>query len=196
MQAEAVALGELLVKQNLIHHVKDQAFRNGQGLFRFRVDDSDDGDDSAAALSGQCDTMSSYLHRKALLRWKKEFYVLQISESKLLVFSDEYQSKPSKSYALDAGALEVADQGLCRDNAYCFSLKVAGETLQLASGSSKEQEAWIELLLNAGATLEDTLLESKAKAIFEFEPLDIDGQPHALQRYSGRVCLVVNVASF
>jgi hypothetical protein len=85
---------------------------------------------------------------------------------------------------------------MCRDSSYCFVIEGCGDKLLLASEKSADQEEWLDLLTNAGAKYEDTPLETKAKSIFEFEPLDIDKKKHPLARYAGKVCLVVNVASF
>jgi len=35
----------------------------------------------------------------------------------------------------------------------------------------------------------------KAKSIYEFEALDIDGNNVSLEKYKGHVCLIVNVAT-
>jgi hypothetical protein len=152
-----------------------------------------DESDTASSLTSRCDTKSSHLKEKSFLRWKERFYLLQISDSKLFCFDDEFQSKPRYVLDLSDNGFQVADRGT---GGY-FSLSSAdGTNFNFQASSSKEQEEWVQLLLDAGATFQKAPIESTAKSIFEFTPLDIDKNPHPLAQYTGKVCIVVNVASY
>jgi hypothetical protein len=189
-----VAIGKNLVKSNHIHHVTDAGdFSDSQQLFRFRVDDATADAETATSLTTRCDTQSGHLKEKGFLVWRERFYLLQISDSKFFCFDDEFQSKARYSLDLSGGGFQVADKGT---GGY-FSLTSAdGTNFNFQAGSSKEQEEWVRLLMDAGAEFSKGAIESSAKSVFEFTPMDIDKHEHPLQQYEGKVVIVVNVASF
>jgi hypothetical protein len=49
--------------------------------YRFRSDDGTDDTDTAPFLAAACDSKAGYLARKAFLRWKTQYFVLQVSGS-------------------------------------------------------------------------------------------------------------------
>lgn len=193
-RAAAVGIGKSLVKLNHLHHVSDAGdFSDSQQLFRFRVDDKTDEAETATSLTTRCDTQSGHLKEKGFLRWKERFYLLQISDSKLFCFDDEFQSAPRYTLDLSAGGYQVADKGT---GGYFALTSPDGGNFNFQAGSSKEQEEWVRLLLDAGAEFQKAPIESTAQTVFEFTPLDIDKHEHPLQQHAGKVCIVVNVASF
>jgi len=61
---------------------------------------------------------------------------------------------------------------------------------------SKDQEAWINALSNAGCRFDkEEVADGSHKSIFEFNALNIDGVDTSLSAYTGNVCVIVNVAS-
>jgi hypothetical protein len=94
---------------------------------------------------------------------------------------------------LSEAGFQVADRGT---GGYFSLTSSDGSNFNFQASSSKEQEEWVQLLLDAGAAFEKAPIETTAKTIFEFEPLDIDKNPHPLAQYTGKVCIVVNVASY
>jgi hypothetical protein len=193
-RSAAVAIGKSLVKANHIHHVSDAGdFSDSQQLFRFRADDATADAETASSLTTRCDTQSGLLKEKGFLVWRERFYLLQMSDSKFFCFDDEFQSKARYTLDLSAGGFQVADKGT---GGY-FSLTSAdGTNFNFQAGSSKEQEEWVRLLIDAGAAFSKGPIESTAQTVCEFTPMDIDKHEHPLRQYEGKVVIVVNVASF
>jgi len=192
---EALELGQKLIDNNLIHH-------NKRELKILRDDDrtlyhmhQDDGPTYKQAT--ECSTKFGPLTKKGKLKWNKRLFVLKGAE--LLYFDAETDLNPKLTIDLGSGSIDLSELGSCKQGFYCFNLKDQnGRTHVMCTEKSKDQEAWIQALVDNGVKfIEDPVNTSLSqKSIFEFEVLDINKQPVNLSKFDGKVCLVVNVASF
>jgi len=155
----------------------------------------DDGPTYKQAI--ECSTKFGPLTKKGKLKWNKRLFVLKGAE--LLYFDAEADLNPKLTIDLGSGSIDLSELGSCKQGFYCFNLKDQnGRTHVMCTEKSKDQEAWIQALVDNGVKfIEDPVNTSLSqKSIFEFEVLDINKQPVNLSKFDGKVCLVVNVASF
>jgi len=61
---------------------------------------------------------------------------------------------------------------------------------------SKDQIAWLDNITKCGASFEEEDIKTSGSSIFDFSATDINGNEVKLDKYRGKICLVVNVASF
>eukprot|EP01116_Phalansterium_solitarium_P017077 TRINITY_DN4122_c0_g1_i1.p1 TRINITY_DN4122_c0_g1~~TRINITY_DN4122_c0_g1_i1.p1 ORF type:complete len:425 (-),score=132.22 TRINITY_DN4122_c0_g1_i1:104-1378(-) len=194
---DAVRLGQSLVDENLLHHVYlDLPFQDGPEFYRFR-DDEDPATLSCAIALRSC-SKAGMLSVKGALGWHQRFCLVNSDNHLFYIYESDSSFHPKHVVDLSSTDTTVDD---CLDARHhgsrCLTLAspTAGSHVY-ASDSDEHTDDWIRSLVLAGAKYknEDKLLHV-AKSIFEFAATDIDGQEVSLERYRGRVCLIVNVAS-
>mmetsp|Transcript_1699 Transcript_1699/g.3549 ORF Transcript_1699/g.3549 Transcript_1699/m.3549 type:complete len:157 (-) Transcript_1699:781-1251(-) len=134
--------------------------------------------------------------------WKQRFLVLL--PQKLCYFVDEESALAGVKNA--KGTINLTEvkcaigkvEGGCKAGQYCFSLKAQKRVYYICVESSEQQEAWVQALLHNGATIEDEDDDAPAEAssIFEFSVKDANNDDVKMDAYRGKVCCIVNVASF
>jgi len=197
---EAVAIGQKLVEIGLLHHVHDDHnFKNDKLFYRFRVDEDKLGATqsklAALTLASDCD-LKGTLMKKGKVKWNNRFFVLRSKEKKLYYYETETDPSPKQVIDLNEGSIDVSECGECKKGTYCFNIVTPKRVHVCCCEKSKDQEAWITALIQSGASfVEDkTLAMVTAKSLFEFTALDINKQEVNLNKFQGKVCLVVNVA--
>jgi hypothetical protein len=196
---EALALGKAMLKKDLFHHVHaEHDFKDEMLYYRFRADDPNVGEGPSAKNAAECATLSGMLLKKGQMKFNERFVVLRADEKKLYYYTTQMDVSPRNVLDLNFGKIDVNECGECKKGSYCFTIGCNGSLHTFCASHSKDQEAWIAALINAGATfVEDASVASiSAQSIFDFTCLDIDKQPVNLNTFAGKVCLVVNTASY
>jgi len=205
---EAVFKLQSLIDQHIIHHVTDtHRFKDNDSLFyRFFEDET------AAVLKSEKEattkvsvtellsgchgiTQHSNVDIKGFFGWSTRYLALRADEGILYIFDNEIAPAPKEEVFVGDTSLlkEVLD---LRKGWYCWTLTTATNTYTLSTEKSKDQEAWINALTNAGCRFDkEEIADATHKSVFEFNALNIDGVDTSLSAYTGNVCLIVNVAS-
>jgi len=196
---QGVLLGQKLVDYDLIHHVCDQStFKYQKMLFRFREDEPDFGTGpSVSGLRKACGiSKSGDLIQKGVFTWRKRYGICKADEQTLYLFGSELDSSPKVVISLAEVQCLSCETGACKAGFYCFVLKGKFGKLVFCSQKSKDQEAWIQALSEAGAKFQEEKIEHTVEqSLFEFSAIDLEGNNVDLATFRGKVCLVVNVAS-
>jgi len=198
-RADGIELGKALLKKDHIHHVTaGHDFKDEKLFYRFRSDYSSIGEGPSAPNAASCATLKGWLSKKGQIKWNNRYFVLKSDEKKLYYYDSEMDLSPRNVLDLSSGKIDVNECGECKKGSYCFTITCSGRLHTCCASHSKEQEAWIAALIEAGAAfIEDaSLVTVQAKSIFDFTCLDIDKQPVNLNVFAGKVCLVVNTASY
>jgi len=66
----------------------------------------------------------------------------------------------------------------------------------VCADNSKTQLAWLQALTDVGVRFKEEDIDVVGNTIFDFSANDIDGNEVPLSNFAGKVCLVVNVASY
>lgn len=91
--------------------------------------------------------------------------------------------------------VHVAECVDCKKGGYCFNIATPERIHLQCAPNSKEQEEWIQSLMDVGAIfVEDSFEDVTQKSIFDFT-VNLDLNPIPLQTFQNKVCLIVNVAS-
>lgn len=199
-RVEAVAFGEQLIQADLVHHVSDNAgFSDDKAWFRFRADDEQyDG----MSFYGQsklaaCLKAGPVQHKKGF-GWDNRAAVVLSEPAQFMQYDSVYASKPSKIISLKQAALDLAECEDCKKDFHCFSLSGGDDQIRhvYCTKQSKDQQAFMEALTTLGVTLQREDLHSTANSLFEFNASRVDGTVVQFSEYTGKVCMVVNVASY
>jgi len=197
----AVDIGQKFIKYKQFHHVTNEYnFKNERLFYRFYRDESSitaDTNMSAISNAAHC-TLSGYLTKKGKIKWNERFFVLQAQQKLLYYYDNEKSQKPRQVLDLSTNQIDVNECGLCNPGSYCFNVVTKDNIHTICAKKSAYQEEWINALVNTGCSwVEDASLSNiKSSSIFDFTLLDIDKQEFNLDQLKGKVCLVVNVASF
>jgi len=195
---QAIALGQQLMDCDYIHHVTDDhPFKNENLYYRFRENEDYIGPSVAKLLMEGQIPVHSDLDVKGLILWNKKHVLLEADEKRMYFYHSHLSSDPSGSIDLKHGVLETAECE-CKSGSYCFTLSDGkNQKWTLCAYNSKTQLAWLESLANAGIKFrEEDFGPTAENSIFDFSANDIDGNNVSLDRYRGKVCIVVNVASY
>lgn len=121
--------------------------------------------------------------------------MIKQDEGKLYYFMSDLE--PSPKYVVDlVDGVSVREEPNAKKGAYCFTIFSSSKEWTFACENSKEQEAWMQALVEAGMDMvEDKVSNFTEKSIHEFTSIDIDGNEVSLSKYKDTVCLIVNVAS-
>jgi len=194
---EAEKIGLDLQKYDFIHHIKDKYdFSDSQNLYRFRADDKKVTTASVAEISLSCGAKSGYLLKSGQLLWNKRYCVLRPDEQTLYYFNTKLDSEPRNKIKLNGAVCSIAAEREIKSGTFGFTILSEGVKHILCCADKKDQEDWIELISSCGAEVQETFDPSIIKAsLFEYKAFDIHKQLVDMTRYTGKVCLVVNVAS-
>lgn len=208
---QAVELGQLLINTDYIHHVVDEHnFEDAYLFFRFRQDEPPEMSlkgPSVAYMKGQSGTVANLLAKKRLvLGWSNYYFVFVPKNRRLYQYRSELDSTPSSCWDLTGYSVQPEGPRSSTDanshQKFILHLHCTDKDkgICLAASSSETQFNWLRALQGAGLTVlpaanEVDDLVKNASSIFDFEVKDIDGQLVSLERYRGRVTLIVNVAS-
>lgn len=196
-----VLLGQQLIDFDFVHHVhNDHNFKDAHLFYRFRDDDPLDqklsmNGPSVASLLSECGVgRSGYLLKKGNIFWNNRFVICHNEGGMLYYYNSDLDASPRQSLKLgpDTKVTEVPD---LKKSYYCFQITTPNEIFQFAAKSSKDQESWIENLVQSGAGYQEEDLHVTANSIFEFNARTITGEDVSLSQWNNNVCLVVNVAS-
>lgn len=195
---EAISLGLRLQKYGFLHHVQDKFdFGDNAELYRWRTDDPPalkGGDISAEKLSTSCDATVGWLTKKGKIFWNKYWCVL--SHGSMYYFEGDKASLPKGVIPIDESSADLGECEQCNPGMYCFNIATKDRIHLFCSNSSKEQEMWMAALVACGAKLQqDTGPGVNANSFFELQANSITGQLVPMSEFTGKVCLVVNVAS-
>jgi hypothetical protein len=195
---QSIALGQQLMDCDYLHHVSDDhPFKNEHLYYRWREDEDYFGPSVAKLLMRGTVTVHSDVDMKGLLFWNKKYVLLESEEKVIYLYSSNLSSDPSGIINLQQGVLETAECE-CKSGSYCFTLSDGKhQKWVLCAYNSKAQLAWLEALANIGVKFREEDFDPIAEAsIFDFSANDIDGNLMSLDQYRGKVCIVVNVASY
>jgi Domain found in Dishevelled, Egl-10, and Pleckstrin (DEP)/PH domain len=213
---EAEEIGTNLVRGGLLRHVADDhVFKNAFLFYRFELPASvdagpgeqvhadEDGprlvEDPPAQTVIDCAAMSGYLLKKGTLLWNRRFVVIDQPHQRMLIYDNETSPKPRCVVRLHTGRVDVGDLGDCKKGNYCFKITDAlqGKTHVLCSENSKQQEEWIQALIDSGTQFLEEEFDVGERSIFDFKVRDINDMEIDLgETFGGQVALVVNAASF
>jgi hypothetical protein len=139
--------------------------------------------------------VEGYMDLKGTVFWNKRYFVLRADEMKVYYFINHLSSSPANVIDLTQAELEVAECS-CKTGSYCFTIKGKKRTHVVCADHSKEQLAWLQALTDIGVKFREEAIDIEGNSIFDFSANDIDGNMVPLNNFAGKVCLVVNVASY
>jgi len=195
---EAENVGQQLMDADLFHHVLDaHSFKNGNFYYRFREDEEDKGTGPSVAKVTKEGTVTAegYLDLKGTIFWNKRYLVLRADEMQIYCFINHLASSPVNIIDLSQAELEVAECS-CKTGSYCFTIAGKKRIHVLCADHSKDQLAWLQALTDIGVKFKEEIIDNAGNSIFDFSSNDIDGNLVPLNNFAGKVCLVVNVASY
>lgn len=199
---EAVELGVEMIKNDVFHHVSyAHTFKDGHYFYRFPEDDPLKkriklGGPSVSSLLSSCGvTKAGFVQRKGTIFWNKRYLLVKQDEGKLYYFTSDLEPAPKFIVELSDG-VSIREEPGAKKNAYCFTIYSQNSHMTFACSSSKEQEEWMSVLVDAGIDLTEESTDSfTQKSIFDFTCKDIDGNDLPLSLFQNKVCLIVNVAT-
>jgi len=196
---EGIAIGQQLIEDDVIHHSYDpKNFLDANEWYRFRTDDPDlyTGTSALGRVKAGC-IRSGPVSMKKGSGWVDRFIVMTSNPTVWYQYESKLASTPQLVIDLSKTTLDVEECEDCKKDWHCFTLYQADRTASTyCTDHSKEQTAWLEALVAAGANLQQEDLHVTAKSVFEFKARRADGTTADLSDYAGKVCLVVNVSSF
>ena len=150
---------------------------------------------SVASLISNCTaTHHGYALKKGKVLWNTRYVVLKADQSILYYFDRELSQNPRNAIDLSQNAVVKEEVGL-KKNFYCFSITTTTEEASFACKSSKEQEKWIQSLIDAGVNYQAQDIQLQYNSIYEMTANLITGEEISLSQFAGQVLIVVNVAS-
>jgi len=194
---EGIELGQQLIEKNVIHHVADDhKFKDEYLFYRFLEDEEKViiGPSVASLISNCTATQHGYMLKKGQLLWNTRYVVLKADQSIVYYFDKDLSPNPRNAIDISQNAVVKEEVGL-KKNSYCFSITTPLETAYFACNSSKEQEKWIQSLIDAGVTYKAQDIQLQYNSIYEMPAKLISGEEISLSQFSGQVLIVVNVAS-
>jgi len=126
--------------------------------------------------------------------WNQRYLVLKADQQILYYFDKDLSPTPRNAIDLSENAVVKEELGL-KKNCYCFSITTATEISYFSYQSSKEQEKWIQSLIDAGITYQAQEIQLQYKSVYEMSAKLITGEEISLSQFQGQVLIVVNVAS-
>jgi len=198
---EAIELGQKLIKYKHLRHVVDEHnFKDEELFYRFYRDETSitpEMNASAVSMSADCTLKGSLVKKGKYGRWNNRFFVLKAAEKRLYYYETETSTTPKQIIDLNYQQIDVNECGECKPGNYCFNLITKNRIHTQCAPKSVIQEEWINALVGVGCTwLEEVHPEVTASSVYDFKVLDLDKQEVDLGKFRGKVCLVVNVASF
>eukprot|EP01124_Arcella_intermedia_P033253 TRINITY_DN7920_c0_g1_i1.p1 TRINITY_DN7920_c0_g1~~TRINITY_DN7920_c0_g1_i1.p1 ORF type:complete len:257 (+),score=75.03 TRINITY_DN7920_c0_g1_i1:56-826(+) len=195
---EAEALGQRMLDQDLIHHVVDEhSFKNAFLFYRAREDDETGAKGLSVAHMLLTNTVPvhSWMDVRVGVFWYRRYCVLSSDNKLLYCYESNLSSEPAKVLDLNNVELEI-EECECKSGSYCFTV-IGKKKINFCADHSKIQLAWLKALTEElGLKFNEEIVEVKENSIFDFESTDIDGELVPLSQFAGKVCLVVNVASY
>lgn len=196
---EALAICNQMIEADLAHHASDASgFTDDKAWFRFRVDDEANDGMSYYAQAREC-VRSGALQHKKTFGWENLHVVIKAEPAPCwLQYESAYAAKPSKIISLDQVGLNVAECEDCKKDWHCLTLSGGDKHIHsvYCAHHSRDQQAWIEALIAQGVTLQRENLSTTANSLFEFNAASADGSVVPFSTFAGKVCMVVNVASY
>lgn len=199
---EGVELGQLLVRADFIHHVVDEHhFEDNFLFFRFRQDEPpvDLSGPTMTCIRGQEGSLIGQLYRKRFFGYSDYTFAFSPSNCHLYQFRNELVM--TSMYGYDLNGATVRPEAKVQANRYFLHISMADKrVLALSAEDSETQLRWLKVFADNDIEIlpseedEDELVK-KALSAYDFVAKDIDGETINLSKYTGHVCLVVNVAS-
>lgn len=199
---DAVSVGNQMIESDIIHHVSDEkSFQDDNVWYRYREDESNYDGMSYMGQKKNCSKAGLLSYKKGGLGsgWADRFVVItEGDQPRWLHYESEHASKPSKIIDLKQVGLDVAECEDCKKDFHCFTIsgRAAGIHDTYCTSQSKDQQSWLDALVNAGVNLQLPDLHNTANSLFEFNAVRHDGTLVEFGQYAGKVVLVVNVASY
>ena len=130
------------------------------------------------------------LHLSTLFAWKAVHVVC--TSKRLALYATEYASEPLHQVMLEGA--QVHD---VQSNPLAFRINPgAPNALTLVATTEVTKKGWIDVLVGAGAMYFESTDLSGIGSFFDLKDRWMNGQEAPMAEYRGKVCLVVNVASF
>lgn len=195
---EAKQIGQRFLATSMLHHVYDERqFEDAKLFYRFYADEKTSASDGPSAIAvSQCCTKKGVLSKKGRKNWYDRFFVLKGEEGLLYYYDSETSRAPRQVIDLKKEKVHVAECVDCKTGSYCFNISTPERVHTQCAPNSKEQEEWIQALLDVGAVfVEESYEQITQNTIFDFTVKDLDLNPISLQGFQNKVCLIVNVAS-
>jgi len=195
---EAEKVGQQLMDADIIHHVLDAyEFKNENLYYRVREDEEGKrkGPSVAKVTKEGKVSIEGYMDLKGTIFWNKRYFVLRADEMKIYYFETHLSSSPINVLDLSQVELEVAECS-CKTGSYCFTIRERKFIHVVCADKSKDQLAWLQALTDIGVKFKEEDIDVVGNSIFDFSANDIDGNLVPLSNFAGKVCLVVNVASY
>ena len=141
------------------------------------------------------------LLKKGALRWKETWcFVAGADDKRMFVYRGRHSLAPKHVINVSRCSTGLNEVDEVKKGTYAFRLTVAAtqKSFLFAAKQSKVQESFMDAIVGGGAKFTETIKAEDVKAAsrFELEAEDIDGNLVKFEKYQGKVCLIVNVASF
>jgi len=199
-RAGAVCVCERLFDGGHLHHVVDgHEFKDKYLFYRVAKEDDAHGP-SVKDLQAQSNIQKGEVMIKGRWSYDRFYAVLSREKKTLYLFASPLGSTPRRVLPLESSSFTVSECSECRRGFLCLQLQSSADTVlemcvDVNAGDS--QDAWLHAFVSAGVGCldEDSSLPGGANHFYKFSAQDIDDKQVVMDRYRGRVALIVNVAT-
>ncbi|GAB9471837.1 Phospholipid hydroperoxide glutathione [Globisporangium polare] len=123
---------------------------------------------------------------------KESYFVVNEKRKTLFWFDSDASTQVKGEMRLEGTAVQF-------DPVFPFGIKVAKEKaiVYLGVGSKEKQDEWLNSVINGGAVYREAfnLAAQDVQSIYELKDYDMQGNAVSIDKYKGKVLLVVNVSS-
>jgi len=131
--------------------------------------------------------------------------MLSREDRKIYIFSTQMSASPRKIIDLARSSYSVTDCTSYKRGYLCLHLnseEAEPQSYVMCMAKSEEMDEWMHAIVSAGVKSledeEDLIMLNKRQlpsSFFDYSARDIDLNQVSFQRYIGKLCLVVNIAS-
>eukprot|EP00045_Choanoeca_perplexa_P016572 m.224681 g.224681 ORF g.224681 m.224681 type:complete len:1456 (-) comp17296_c0_seq1:147-4514(-) len=202
---EALQVGQQLVVGNLLQGVNISDFEDARNCwYRFPAPLSGDLAPSLLAVipHGQMFGWLTIRRSKSSLRAKRRYCVLAYHNVQhlLLFYADDCANKPLGFVNFEKANFQIRYTPHSHHKGFQVrATSVNGSKVRLACSAANEYEAeaWVHAFVDAGARYQENVPRAsltQASSVYDFTVFDADTKPVSLDRFQGRVLLLVPLA--
>ena len=203
---EATKILQYALEADMFHHVVDEhEFEDGYLFYRMRMNDD-------PALGPSVSSLAENYFKAGMVDVKvsssstKQRFVVVGKDKKLYTFLNGMSSSPKLVASLDCcSGGDISYCGKCSQESYCLNIilptdeGVKATRMVICVNSAAEQESWLGALVNGGLVfneVEEASSADQGNNLYDFSALSIDKELINFNSLVGKVCVIVNVASF
>eukprot|EP00051_Salpingoeca_urceolata_P005030 m.69795 g.69795 ORF g.69795 m.69795 type:complete len:789 (-) comp14014_c0_seq2:38-2404(-) len=200
---QARQIGQRLVDGDLLHEVRDEHdFEDKHIFYRLRADDKAHKGPSVGSLIPKA-KMEGWLgirKGKSSIRARR-FYCVLVKQGKMHVlyyFPSDTASSPAGFVNFEKASVKIRYHASGKHSFQLVATSLDGRKAHLTlTARSGLLDAWVQSVVVAGAQFveQDTPAIASATNVYNFSAFDVNNRPVCLDRFRGKVLLVVNVAS-